>query len=87
MEAAEGFAAGDDRECAAALGARDSLALKVLLREWGGAYRFGVFDDGTWWWERRDGEGGRETADGPDAVYRGVTADHAFRPVRLEAVT
>jgi hypothetical protein len=39
-------------------------ALDALRWHWGTAYEIGV-DDGQWWYRRRDGKGGRETATPP----------------------
>ena len=65
-----------------AAGATNTEHVLVALRSrWGEGYRLGC-DDGGWWYERRDGKGGRQEAAGPDDVARMIADDHAFMPVR-----
>lgn len=74
--AAKGNAAG------VALGT--GAALDALRWNWGDAYDIGL-DDGVWWFKRRDGIGGIETASGPDALRRAIIDNYILRPVRREA--
>jgi hypothetical protein len=74
-EAAEGIAAG------VALGS--DAALDALRWHWGDAYDIGR-DDGVWWFLRRDGLGGRETASGPDALRTAIIDNYILSPVRRE---
>jgi hypothetical protein len=60
-------------------------ALAALRFHWGDAYEIGC-DDGGWWYERRDGIGGRERAGDPVELYRMIVADYEFRPVRRDDV-
>ena len=63
-------------------GATHTERAHVALRSgWRDGYRIGC-DDGGWWYERRDGKGGRHEASGPDEVARMIADDHAFMPVR-----
>lgn len=59
--------------------------LAALRWHWGDAYEIGC-DDGTWWYERRDGIGDRERAGDPVELYRMITGDYEFRPVRGDDV-
>jgi hypothetical protein len=68
-----------DQEATGATNAEHAL---VALRSgWGDGYRVGC-DDSGWWYERRDGKGGRQEGVGPDDVARMIADDHAFMPVQ-----
>jgi hypothetical protein len=63
-------------------GATHTERAHVALRSgWRDGYRIGC-DDGGWWYERRDGKGGRHEGASPDDVARMIADDHAFMPVR-----
>lgn len=55
-------------------------ALEALQWHWGEVYDIGC-DDGQWWYRRKDGKGGRETATTPDDLRRQIAADYTFMPV------
>jgi hypothetical protein len=59
-------------------------ALDALRWNWGDAYDIGCGD--RWWFRRRDGLGGEETASGPEALRRAIVDDYTFRPVRRDTV-
>jgi hypothetical protein len=61
----------------------DGTPLEVLRWNWGEAYEIGC-DDGEWWYRRRDGLGGRQTAQNADALHKLVIEDYTFLPVRRE---
>jgi hypothetical protein len=63
---------------------REDAALEALRWNWGDAYDIGR-DGGAWWFRRRDGYGGKETASGPDTLRRAIVDDYTFRPVRRDA--
>lgn len=54
--------------------------LDALRWHWGDAYDIGC-DDGVWWFRRRDGLGGGETASGPDALRAAIIDNYIHRPV------
>jgi hypothetical protein len=88
--AAKGSAAGGTDEVREELEywrlPRDTkAALEALQWDWGEAYEIG-FDDGEWWYRRRDGFGGRESAFTPDALHKLIVEDYTFRPVRRDDV-
>jgi hypothetical protein len=89
--AAEGNAAGvmdevrDELEHRRAATTARRKALETLQWNWGDAYEIG-FDDGEWWFRRRDGIGGRERAGDPDELHKLIVADYHFRPVRRDDV-
>lgn len=58
-------------------------ALDALQRTWGAEYEIGC-DDGEWWFRRRDGIGGRETAPTPDELHAMIVENYNFRPVRRD---
>jgi hypothetical protein len=58
-------------------------ALEALMWNWGPAYEIGV-DDGEWWYRRRDGKGGRETASNPDDLHTMIITDYSVYPVPRE---
>jgi hypothetical protein len=58
-------------------------ALEALQWNWGQAYKIGV-DDGEWWYRRRDGKGGRETASTPDVLRAMIVTDYDTWPVPRE---
>ena len=84
MDEVEGERAATE-DAAVDQGAADATytkrALVALRSGWEDRYRVGC-DDGGWWYERRDGKGGRHEASGPDDVARMIADDHAFMPVR-----
>ena len=55
-------------------------ALDALRWHWGTAYHIGI-DDGQWWYLRRDGKGGRETATTPGALRTMIITDYTTWPV------
>jgi hypothetical protein len=56
-------------------------ALEALRSTWGDTYQIGA-----WWYQRRDGIGGRPGFRSPDALNRALAEDFAFCPVRVQAV-
>jgi hypothetical protein len=58
-------------------------ALDALVWNWGTAYEIGV-DDGQWWYRRRDGKGGRETATTPDDLRTMIITEYSIYPVPRE---
>jgi hypothetical protein len=60
----------------------DAAALEALRFLWGDGYEIG-FDDEVWWYRRRDGKGGTQTAPYPDELNKMITDDHTFMPVRV----
>jgi hypothetical protein len=61
----------------------DRAALDALAWNWGTAYEIGL-DDGQWWYRRRDGKGGRETASTPDTLHSMIVTDYTIWPVPRE---
>jgi hypothetical protein len=59
-------------------------ALEALRWHWGDAYTIG-FDDGVWWFRRRDGYGGTGHAPDPKALRDAIIANYVARPVRRDA--
>jgi hypothetical protein len=59
-----------------------AAALDALRLLWGDGYEIG-FDDEVWWYRRRDGKGGTQTAPDPDELNKMITDDHTFMPVRV----
>jgi hypothetical protein len=66
-------------------------ALDALRFTWGDLYGAGWDLVNGWWYRRRDGLSGLVRVAGPidltghDQLAAAIAADHAFRPVRLEA--
>jgi hypothetical protein len=60
--------------------AGDGAALDALRWNWGDAYDIG-HDGNRWWFTRRDGTGGTETASGPDALRTAIIDNYTLRPV------
>ena len=60
-----------------------AAALEALRVTWDAGYEIG-YDVGVWWARRLD-NGDLLTASIPDELGTKITADYAFRPVRLEA--
>jgi hypothetical protein len=58
-------------------------ALEALCWNWGVAYDIGV-DGGQWWYRRRDGLGGTETAITPDDLHIKIANDYTDLPVRRQ---
>jgi hypothetical protein len=58
-------------------------ALEALQWNWGEPYDIGV-DDGQWWYRRRDGLGGTETAATPDSLRNKIINDYTDLPVRRQ---
>jgi hypothetical protein len=58
-------------------------ALEALQWHWGEVYHIGV-DDGQWWYQRKDGKGGTETASTPDALRSMIITDYTIMPVPRE---
>lgn len=56
-------------------------ALEALLWAWGEVYDMG-YDDGQWWYRRRDRKGGTETARTPDDLRIQIALDYTAMPVR-----
>jgi hypothetical protein len=90
--AAEGSAAGvtgevrDELEHHRMTRAARAAALAALRWNWGDAYKIGCTGAGEWWFERRDGIGGRERAADPDELPKLIVSDYEFRPVRRDDV-
>jgi hypothetical protein len=61
-------------------------ALDALRWNWGDAYDIGC-TDGEWWFFRRDGIGGKRTANSPDLLRNTIVEDYTFRPVRRDAAS
>ena len=55
--------------------------MEALRCTWGEAYEVGV-DGGLWWFRRKDGIGGIETATSPDGLLAQIVTDHDVLPVR-----
>lgn len=70
----------NDQETGTEQAAGTEHALGTLLWNWGEAYDIGC-DAGQWWYRRKDGKGGRETAASADELYRMIVADYTFMPV------
>ncbi|HLI40491.1 MAG TPA: hypothetical protein VKV35_02465 [Streptosporangiaceae bacterium] len=64
-----------------AVGSDAARALEALRWQWGDGYDIGL-DGGQWRYRRRDGLGGRETADDPGELGAAIADDCAFRRVR-----
>jgi hypothetical protein len=58
----------------------EQAALEALRWNWDLAYDIGV-DDGQWWYRRRDGLGGTETAATPDLLHTRIVNDYTDLPV------
>jgi hypothetical protein len=58
----------------------EQAALEALCWHWGEVYEIGV-DDGQWWYRRRDGKGGTETAITPDELRTQIITDYTIMPV------
>ncbi|HLI77928.1 MAG TPA: hypothetical protein VKV02_13360 [Acidobacteriaceae bacterium] len=56
----------------------------ALRCTWGEAYEIGV-DGGQWWFRRKDGIGGIETAVSPDCLLAQIVIDYDCLPVRCAA--
>jgi hypothetical protein len=65
--------------CAAAAPLTGDTALDSLRWHWGDAYEIG--HDAKWWFRRRDGYGGAETASSPDARHTAIIENYTARPV------
>jgi hypothetical protein len=59
----------------------ERAAVEALRGTWGAAYEFGV-DGGQWWFRRKDGVGGTETAASPDCLLTQIVIDYGSLPVR-----
>lgn len=73
---------GDDT-CGIPVLPGQQAALEALQWHWGNAYEIGV-DDGQWWYRRRDGKGGTETAGTPDDLRNQIVIDYTCYPVPRE---
>ncbi len=69
-----------DQETGAEQATDTERALGALLWNWGDAYDIGC-DAGQWWYCRKDGKGGRETANSAGELYRMIVEDYTFMPV------
>lgn len=58
----------------------EAAALDALRWHWDEAYDIGV-EDGQWWYRRKDGIGGRETAATPDELRARIIVDYTVLPV------
>jgi hypothetical protein len=58
----------------------EQAALEALVCMWGEAYIIGC-DEGQWWFRRRDGKGGIETAFTPDCLLAQIVTDFTVYPV------
>ena len=70
---------GDDTWHTPALPGQQA-ALDALTWNWGQAYDIG-HHDGQWWYRRRDGKGGTETASTPDDLHTKIITDYTTWPV------
>jgi hypothetical protein len=59
----------------------ERAAVEALRCTWGEAYEVGV-DEGRWWFRRKDGKGGTETAASPDCLQAQIVIDYSVLPVR-----
>ncbi|MGH3159123.1 MAG: hypothetical protein ACRDNF_21480 [Streptosporangiaceae bacterium] len=59
----------------------ERAAVEALRCTWGEAYDVGV-DGSQWWFRRKDGIGGTETAASPDCLLAQIVIDHGALPVR-----
>ena len=59
----------------------DKIALDLLARIWGGTYNTGC-DAGTWWYRRKDGNGGTYIASSAGELHQMIADDHASMPDR-----
>src|ERR1700723_908513 len=77
------FAAFEDRpdEDTAEVRLGEWAVVEALCCTWGEAYEVGV-DEGQWWFRRKDGIGGTETATSPDRLLAQMVIDHDCLPVR-----
>jgi hypothetical protein len=76
---------GPASRCAAAFASTGDAALDVLRWNWGEAYEIG--HDTRWWFRRRDGYGGVETAAGPEVLRSAIIENYTDRPVDRERAT
>jgi predicted Rdx family selenoprotein len=60
-----------------------STALSALQFGWGTAYEIGADEEG-YWARRRDGLGGKITADAPDELREQIRADYDLKHVSRE---
>ena len=65
----------------AAAGTDDDPALAALQFGWGDAYEIGRDEEHGYWARRRDGLGGRITADVPDGLWQAIHEDYDLKPV------
>jgi hypothetical protein len=65
--------------CQVAFVSTGDAALDALRWNWGEAYEIG--HDTTWWFRRRDGYGGAETASSPDVLRSAIIENYLARPV------
>jgi hypothetical protein len=63
----------------------ERAVLEALQWHWGEVYHIGV-DDGQWWFRRRDGKGGTETATTPDQLRTQMSIDYFTFPVNRDAL-
>jgi hypothetical protein len=56
--------------------------VEALCCTWGEGYEIGV-DEGQWWFRRKDGIGGTETAASPDCLLAQMVIDYDCLPVRF----
>lgn len=59
----------------------ERAVVEALRCAWGEAYEVGV-DGGQWWFRRKDGMGGTETAASPDGLLAQIVIDYDVLPVR-----
>jgi hypothetical protein len=59
----------------------EQAALEALRLTWGECYDIGC-DDGQWWYKRKDGTGGTETARTPDDLRTQIAQDYSIMPAR-----
>lgn len=59
----------------------ERAVVEALRCTWGEAYEVGM-DGGQWWFRRKDGMGGTETAASPDGLLAQIVIDHDALPVR-----
>ncbi|MGH3158275.1 MAG: hypothetical protein ACRDNF_17120 [Streptosporangiaceae bacterium] len=61
----------------------ERAALDAMQWNWGEAYEIGC-EEGQWWYRRKDGQGGRETAATPDELHAQIVLDYSLLPVRRD---
>lgn len=71
----------DDDTCDNPAPCGEQAAVEALRCTWGEAYDIGA-EEGLWWFRRKDGVGGTETAASPDLLLAQLVIDYGALPVR-----